>query len=134
MEGLSPESRALHELFMTDAHEENEALLVSYRKEAASVIKVFVNDTTAQICNVRSTIDVVSSAVHADLDAIQVTLGHDLAGVRSSLSNEILALSSTLDRLLRSGSAPNPAAPVRWILATALSAKLGTTCHNNTGG
>jgi hypothetical protein len=95
---------------MSDAREENEVRLASYRKEAASAVKVFVDDTTAQIRDVRATIDTVSSTVRADLDAIQVTLGHDLAGVRSSLSSEIATLSSTLDRVLRSGSVPDPAA------------------------
>jgi hypothetical protein len=110
MESLSPESRALYELFMSDAREENEVRLASYRKEASSAVKVFIDDTTAQIRDVCSTIDAVSSTVRADLDAIQVTLGHDLAGVRSSLSSEISALSSTLDRVLRSGSVSDPAA------------------------
>jgi hypothetical protein len=70
MESLSPKSRALYELFMSDAREENEVRLASYRKEAANAVKIFVDDTTAQIRDVRTTIDTVSSTVRADLDAI----------------------------------------------------------------
>jgi hypothetical protein len=89
MESLSPEARALYDLLKADTREEYEARFLQYKKESLDAVKVFVDETTAQLKAVNLTVEGVRSAVGADLDT-----------VKTSLSADIANLAATVDRAL----------------------------------
>lgn len=114
MESLSPESKALYELMMTDTKEEYERRFLDYKEEVLDAFKPFVADTGAQFKEVRATIDTIKSSVSIDLEASRTQLGDELESVRSSLSSEIVQLAAAIRRLPRldpGATAGEPSAP-----------------------
>jgi hypothetical protein len=107
MDDLSPESRALYEMLRAESREEYESRFVLYKKEMADALKVFVDDSAAQIKSVRASVDTGQQAMRADLASVQANLGHELDAVKSSLFAEIATLSAAVDRAL-----PTPPAPL----------------------
>jgi hypothetical protein len=97
MKDLSSESRAPYEMLRAESREEYEARLVLYKKEMADALKVFVDDSMAQIKSVRASVDTTQQAMCVDLVSVQTNLGHELDAVTSSLSAEIATLSATMD-------------------------------------
>ncbi|XP_071679939.1 uncharacterized protein [Lolium perenne] len=101
MENLSPESKALYQLLRSETKEEYEIRFASYKKELLDAVKVFVDDTTEQITDVRTTIDGVRTAVSTDFQAAKESLGAELDAVKTSLSSEIAGLAAAVDRAMR---------------------------------
>jgi hypothetical protein len=70
MDDLSPESHALYEMLQAESREEYEAHFVLYKKEMADALKVFVDDSVAQIKSMCASVDTSQQAMRADLASV----------------------------------------------------------------
>jgi hypothetical protein len=89
MESLSPEARALYDLLKADTREEYEARFRQYKKESLDAVKVFVDETTAQLKAVNLIVEGVRSAVGADLDTVKTALSADIANLAATVDRAL---------------------------------------------
>jgi hypothetical protein len=81
--------------------EEYEQSFLQYKKESLDAVKVFVDETMAQLKEVNASVVDMRSSVGADLRAAKDSIGTVLDNVKTSLSTEIAGLAASVNRMLR---------------------------------
>jgi hypothetical protein len=74
MESLSPEAKLLYDMLKSETTEIHEAKFASYKKEMLDVVKVYVDDTTEQLKDLKTSLDFVKGHVENDLTGVKESL------------------------------------------------------------
>ena len=102
MEGLSEESKKLHEILKAETTEEYETRFLEHKKDILDTVHHFINDANKQFKEAGENLESVEARLGAEITGVRDGLGGKLEAAQSALSSDIAKLTESVDRIIRS--------------------------------